>query len=64
MKVEISKESIRSITLSQDMPESFFKSIKAQLGKKLGKRISRSTLFENKLWINKFREKTSTVKEP
>jgi hypothetical protein len=46
------------------MPESVFKSIKAQLGKKLGKRISRSTLFENKVWINKFREKTSTVKEP
>jgi hypothetical protein len=54
-KIEMSKESIRSITLSQDMPESVFKSIKAQLGKKLGKRISRSTLFENKVWINKFR---------
>ena len=64
VQVKMSKESIRSITLSQDMPESVFKSIKAQLGKKLGKRISRSTLFENKLWINKFREKTSTVKEP
>ena len=63
-KIKMSKESIRSITLSQDMPESVFKSIKAQLGKKLGKRISRSTLFENKVWINKFREKTSTVKEP
>ncbi len=48
-------DSIRSITLSQSMPESVFKSINTQLGPKLGKRISRSTLFENKVWINKFK---------
>ena len=55
LNVPISMDSIRSITLSQNMPESVFKSIKTQLGTKLGKRISRSTLFENKGWINKFK---------
>ena len=55
LPVSISMDSIRSITLNQDTPESVFKSIKAQLGAKSEKRMSRSTLFENKAWINKFK---------
>lgn len=55
LNIPISLESIRSITVSQAMPESVFKSIKSQLGTQLGKRISRSTLFESKIWINKFK---------
>jgi len=55
MNVPIPKDSIRSITFSQDMPESVFESTKKQLGPKLKIRISQSTLFENKIWINKFK---------
>lgn len=53
--VQIEMSSVRSITVSQSMPETVFASIKSQLGAKLGKRISRSTLFENRTWINKFK---------
>jgi hypothetical protein len=52
--VPIEMNSIRSITVSQSMPETVFASIKSQLGAKLGKRISRSTLLENRTWINRF----------
>jgi hypothetical protein len=55
LPVSISMDCIRSITLNQETPESVFKSIKAQLGVKSEKRISRSTLFENKTWIKKFK---------
>lgn len=55
LPVPISMDSIRSITLNQETPESVFKSIKAQLGVKSDKRISCSTLFENKTWIKKFK---------
>lgn len=53
--VPIEMNSIRSITVSQSMPETVFASIKSQLGAKLGKRISRSTLLENRTWIGKFK---------
>jgi hypothetical protein len=39
------------------MPETVFASIKSQLVAKLDKRISRSTLFETRTWINKFKRK-------
>ena len=55
LPVPISMDSIRSITLNQDTPESVFNSVKKLLGAKSEKRISRSTLFENKTWINKFK---------
>ncbi len=55
LNVQIPLDCIRSITFSQDMPESVFKSIKTQLGSRIAKRISLSTLFENKVWINKFK---------
>ena len=55
LPVSISMDCIRSITLNQETPESVFKSVKAQLGVKSDKRISRSTLFENKAWIKKFK---------
>jgi hypothetical protein len=54
LNIPISLECIRSITVSQSMPKSVFESIKQQLGQKLSNRVSRSTLFENKVWINKF----------
>jgi hypothetical protein len=62
LNIPISLECIRSITVSQAMPESVFKSIKSQLGTQLGKRISRSTLFESKMWINKFKSKPKKKK--
>ncbi len=61
LNVPISMDGIRSITLSQDIPETVFKSIKTQLGASLGKRISRSTLFENPIWIKKFKSGTSSI---
>jgi hypothetical protein len=60
--IAISLDCIRSITVSQAMPESVFKSIKSQLGPQLGKRISRSTLFESKVWINKFKSEPKKKK--
>lgn len=54
LNVPIMMNCIRSITVGQSMPESVFDSMKKQLGPKLNKRISRSTLFQNKVWINKF----------
>jgi hypothetical protein len=54
LTVPIMMSCIQSITVSQSMPKSVFDSIKKQLGPKLNKRISRSTLFQNKVWINKF----------
>ena len=62
LNIPISLECIRSITVSQAMPESVFKSIKSQLGTQLGKRISRSTLFESKVWINKFKSEPKKKK--
>jgi hypothetical protein len=53
--VPIEINSIRSITVSQSMPKTVFESIKSQLSAKLAKRISRSTLFENQIWVRKFK---------
>ena len=48
-------QSIRSITIHQAIPPSVFETIKHLLGSKTAKRISRSTLLENQIWINKFK---------
>ena len=55
--VPIGLECIQSITLNQSMPKKVFESIRSFLGAKAGKRVSHSTLYENRAWINKFIKK-------
>ena len=52
-------DTINKITLSQQMPEQVFKTIKNLLKRTFNdpeKRISRSTIYENKIWINSFKK--------
>jgi len=56
--VEIDLGMIQKITFSQQMPEAVFDSVKSFLQRsfpELKRRINRSTIYENKVWINKFK---------
>lgn len=58
-EIDIPLHVIRKITISQQMPEPVFATIKSYLKDLKGNpesRISRSTLYENKRWINRFRK--------
>lgn len=57
--IDISLDIIKRITINQQMPETIYKTIKGYLKNLNGKpesRINRSTLFENKRWINRFKK--------
>lgn len=58
-EIDIPLDVIRKITLSQQMPEPIYNTVKGylkDLKNKPESRISRSTLYENKRWINRFRK--------
>jgi len=58
-ELDVPLNSINRITLSQQMPEQVFETIKKLLQttfKDPEKRISRSTIYENKRWINYFKK--------
>lgn len=57
--IEITLDIIKRITINQQMPETIYKTIKEYLKNLKGNpdsRINRSTLFENKRWINRFKK--------
>jgi hypothetical protein len=57
--IEINLDIIKKITINQQMPETIYKTIKEYLKDLKGSpdsRINRSTLFENKRWINRFKK--------
>ena len=55
-EIPISLGMIRRVTLSQRMPEQVFRTIKSYLrGAAASSKVCRSTLFENKIWLNKFK---------
>lgn len=57
--IEINLDIIKRITINQQMPETIYKTIKEYLKNLKGNpdsRINRSTLFENKRWINRFKK--------
>jgi len=57
--IEITLDIIKRITINQQMPEIIYKTIKGYLKNLKGNpesRINRSTLFENKRWINRFKK--------
>lgn len=63
-EIDIPLNVISKITISQEMPGQVFKSIKQLLNRDKqggGSRVSRSTLFENKIWINKFKSVSRRV---
>lgn len=50
---------VNKITISQKMPEKVYETIKSLLQKTFkdpDKRINKSTIYENKIWINKFKD--------
>lgn len=56
-EIDIPLDTIRKITISQQMPAPIYDTIKSYLKELHGdpdSRISRSTLYENKRWINRF----------
>lgn len=57
-EIDVPLEAVNKITISQQMPDQVFESIKTHLKKESDRdiRISRSTLFENKTWINYFKK--------
>lgn len=58
-EVDIPLDAIRKVTISQQMPKQIYATIKSYLqdsGKNKG-RISHSTLYENTIWVNKFKTK-------
>ncbi len=58
-ELDVPLDTINKITLSQQMPEQVFKTIKNLLKRTFNdpeKRISRSTIYENKIWINSFKK--------
>jgi hypothetical protein len=60
LEIPIPLTTIKRITMSQQMPESVFQSVKALIALKypsLKGSIFRSTIYENKTWVNKFRKK-------
>ncbi|RZJ84730.1 MAG: hypothetical protein EOO20_20890 [Chryseobacterium sp.] len=57
-EIDIPLDLIQKITISQQMPEPIYKTIKGYLKGLRGNpdsRINRSTLYENKRWINTFK---------
>ena len=57
--IDISLKCIRKITISQRMPEQVYQTIREYLRsefKNPDQRINRSTLYENKIWISKFKK--------
>lgn len=57
--IEITLDIIKRITINQQMPDTIYKTIKEYLKGLKGNpesRINRSTLFENKRWINRFKK--------
>ena len=57
--IEISLDVIKRITINQQMPDKVYETIKRHLKGLKGStdsRINRSTLFENKRWINRFKK--------
>lgn len=57
--IDISLRTIRKITISQRMPEQVYQTIKEYLRQEFKnpeQRINRSTLYENKIWISKFKK--------
>jgi len=58
--IDIPLDIINKITISQQMPEQIYKTIKRHLKNLKGdpeSRISKSTLYSNKRWINSFKTK-------
>jgi hypothetical protein len=58
-ELDVPLDTINKITISQQMPEQVFITIKNLLKKTFDdpeKRISRSTIYENKRWINSFKK--------
>jgi Protein of unknown function (DUF2971) len=58
-EIDIPLDIINKITISQQMPEPIYATIKSYLKDLNGNaesRISRSTLYENKRWINRFKK--------
>lgn len=58
-EIDIPLHVIRKITISQHMPEQIYATIKTYLKevtRNPDSRISRSTLYENKRWINRFKQ--------
>lgn len=56
--IDISLRTISKITINQRMPEQVYQTIKEYLRQEFknpDQRINRSTLYENKLWISKFK---------
>ena len=57
-EIDVPLDTITKITISQQMPAQIFKSIKSLLKGSFTnpeKRVSRSTIYENKTWINTFK---------
>ncbi|SEB21544.1 hypothetical protein [Pedobacter hartonius] len=58
-EIDITLDIIKRITISQHMPQPIYATIKNYLnalGKDASSKISRSTLYENKRWINRFQK--------
>jgi hypothetical protein len=58
-EIEFDLRLIRKITISQHMPNQIYQTIREYLRdtfKNPDQRISRSTIYQNKIWINKFKE--------
>ncbi len=54
LELEVPLSAINKVTISQQMPEQVYDTIKQLLKTKSSNRVSRSTLYENKRWINSF----------
>lgn len=57
--IDIPLDIIKRITINQQMSETIYETIKEYLKNLNGKpnsRINRSTLYENKRWINRFKK--------
>lgn len=58
-KIPIDLKMITKVTISQRMPQSVYDTVRDYLREAFSnpdQRINRSTLYENKIWINKFRK--------
>lgn len=58
-EIDIPLEIIKKVTISQQMPQPIYETIKGYLKTLKGNpdsRISKSTLYENKRWINRFKK--------
>ena len=57
--IDINLEMIRKITINQRMPDQVYQTIKEYLKQEVknpGQRINKSTLYENKRWISRFKK--------